>query len=52
MYQNEVAFKEVALTWTQNDPEGMKLIESLNPDGYTEEHFKSRETLINSTFLV
>ncbi len=47
MYQNEVAFKKIASTWAGNDTEGLELLESLTPDGYTEEHFNARNVLMS-----
>ncbi len=47
MYQNEVAFKEVASAWVEDDSEGLELIELLTPDGYTEDHFQARNKLMS-----
>lgn len=46
MYQNELAFYEVAKSWVGNDSEGLELLGRLSPDRFTEEHFSSRNLLL------
>ena len=46
MHQNELAFYEIAKCWVGNDPEGLELLEKLSPDRFTEEHFYSRNLLM------
>ncbi len=46
MYQNELAFYEIAKSWVGNDSEGLELLEKLSPDSFTEEHFYSRNLLM------
>ena len=46
MRQNEIAFKEAAAEWVGDDPEGLKLLKSITPDHFTEEHFNTRNLLM------
>lgn len=47
MYDNEVAFKEEAAKWVENDKEGLELLNKLNPEHITEEHFLCAEKLMS-----
>ncbi|MBD5478774.1 MAG: alpha/beta hydrolase [Lachnospiraceae bacterium] len=46
MYQNEVAFKEIAREWVGDDEEGLELLASITPGHYTEEYFRARNLLM------
>ncbi len=46
MYQNEVAFREVAEEWAEGDEEGAELLKLLTPGHYTEEYFSVRNLLM------
>lgn len=46
MYQNEVAFKEIAGEWVGDDEEGLELLTSITPGNYTEEYFRARNLLM------
>ena len=46
MYQNEVAFKEVAREWAGDDEEGLELLASITPGHYSEEYFRARNLLM------
>lgn len=46
MHQNEVAFLEAATEWVGNDAEGLELLRSITPDHFTEEHFTTRNLLM------
>ncbi len=46
MDQNEAAFKEAAEEWVGDDEDGIELIKALTPDNFTEEHFITRNLLM------
>ena len=46
MYQNEVAFKEIAREWVGDDEEGLELLAAITPGSYTEEYFRARNLLM------
>lgn len=46
MYQNEVAFREIAEEWAGGDEEGAELLKLLTPGHFTEEHFSARNLLM------
>ncbi|MCM1107272.1 MAG: alpha/beta hydrolase [Blautia sp.] len=45
MYENEVAFKEIAGEWATDD-KGIALVQTLTPENMTEEHFTARNLLM------
>lgn len=46
MYENEVAFQKIASEWVGDDEEGLKLFDSLTPEQFSEEHFTTRNLLM------
>lgn len=46
MFENEVAFKEVAEEWVGDDEEGIELLKAITPDNFTPEHFNARNLLM------
>jgi len=46
MYENEVALYKVASEWVGDDEEGSELLNAVTPEHLTEEHFKSRNHLM------
>lgn len=47
MYDNEVAFKEEAAKWVGSDKDGLELLNKLNPDHMTAEHYSSKNKLMS-----
>lgn len=45
-YQNETAFKEEAVKWTENDEEGKRLIEKLDVGDFSMEYYAARNALM------
>lgn len=45
-YQNEVAFKEEAVKWTENDEEGRLLVEKLTVGDFSMEYYAARNALM------
>ena len=46
MYENEIAFKGIASEWVGDDKDGLKLLESITPENFTEEHFVTRNLIM------
>lgn len=46
MHENEAAIKEAAAKWAGGDEEGLRLLASITPDNFTEEHFTARNLLM------
>lgn len=46
MRENEEAFREAAVEWVGNDPEGLELLRAITPDHLTMEHFNTRNLLM------
>lgn len=46
MYENEIAFKEIAEDWAGDDSEGLELLTFITPDNFTEEHFTTRNVIL------
>ena len=46
MYENEVAFQKIASEWVGDDKEGLKLLDSITPEHFSEEHFIDRNLLM------
>ena len=45
-YQNELAFKEEAVKWVENDEEGKQLIEKLTVGDFTMEYYTARNAMM------
>lgn len=45
-YQNEVAFKEQAVKWTENDKEGRQLIDKLTVGDFSMEYYAARNAIM------
>lgn len=45
-YQNEIAFKEEAVKWTENDEEGRLLVEKLTVGDFSMEYYAARNALM------
>ena len=43
---NEVAFKEEALIWSENDPQGIELVNQLTPTDFTLKHIDIKNTIM------
>ncbi len=46
MYENEAAFQKIASEWVGDDKEGLELLKAVTPEHFTEEHFVSRNLLM------